>query len=44
MNVWKQYVEHDFVRQLGNGTLSQECFIHFLKCAAVVVPFGPTTF
>jgi hypothetical protein len=38
MNVWQQYVEHDFVRQLGKGTLSQERFIHFLKCAAVVFP------
>ncbi|KAI0255236.1 Phosphomethylpyrimidine kinase-domain-containing protein [Lactifluus subvellereus] len=29
--VWKQYVQHDFVRQLGQGTLSRERFIHFIK-------------
>jgi len=29
--VWKQYVRHDFVRQLGEGTLSRERFIHFIK-------------
>ncbi|KAN0107573.1 Ribokinase-like protein [Russula decolorans] len=31
VGVWKQYVQHDFVRQLGQGTLSRERFIHFLK-------------
>ncbi|KAI0296853.1 hypothetical protein BC826DRAFT_1003347 [Russula brevipes] len=30
-DVWKQYVQHDFVRELGKGTLSRERFIHFLK-------------
>ena len=35
-DVWKQYVQHDFVKQLGQGTLSRERFIHFLKCAATV--------
>jgi hydroxymethylpyrimidine/phosphomethylpyrimidine kinase len=30
-DVWKQYVQHDFVQQLGQGTLSRERFIHFLK-------------
>lgn len=30
-DVWKQYVRHDFVRQLGEGTLSRERFLHFLK-------------
>jgi len=30
-DVWKQYVQHDFVKQLGQGTLSRERFIHFLK-------------
>ncbi|KZV60533.1 hypothetical protein PENSPDRAFT_659506 [Peniophora sp. CONT] len=30
-DIWKQYVEHDFVRQLGQGTLPRESFIHFLK-------------
>ncbi|KZT18824.1 hypothetical protein NEOLEDRAFT_1079281 [Neolentinus lepideus HHB14362 ss-1] len=29
--IWKAYVEHDFVRQLGEGTLPRECFIHFIK-------------
>lgn len=41
MGVWKQYVQHDFVKQLGQGTLSRERFIHFLKCATtVIVPAG----
>ncbi|EPQ50588.1 hypothetical protein GLOTRDRAFT_82113 [Gloeophyllum trabeum ATCC 11539] len=29
--IWKEYVEHDFVKQLGQGTLRRECFIHFIK-------------
>ncbi|TFK45533.1 hypothetical protein OE88DRAFT_1669126 [Heliocybe sulcata] len=29
--IWKSYVEHDFVKQLGRGTLPRECFIHFIK-------------
>ncbi|KAI9453741.1 hypothetical protein F5148DRAFT_458710 [Russula earlei] len=29
--LWKQYVEHDFIKQLGKGTLSRERFIHFIK-------------
>ena len=28
---WQQYVEHDFVKQLANGTLPAECFRHYLK-------------
>ncbi|KJA19069.1 hypothetical protein HYPSUDRAFT_56780 [Hypholoma sublateritium FD-334 SS-4] len=28
---WKEYVEHDFVRQLGKGTLDRAHFIHFVK-------------
>lgn len=28
---WQQYVEHDFVKQLAFGTLSPECFRHYLK-------------
>jgi hydroxymethylpyrimidine/phosphomethylpyrimidine kinase len=35
-DVWKQYVQHDFVKQLGQGTLSRERFIHFLKCVTVL--------
>ncbi|KAK7438443.1 trifunctional hydroxymethylpyrimidine kinase/phosphomethylpyrimidine kinase/thiaminase [Stygiomarasmius scandens] len=30
-DIWKAYVEHDFVKQLGRGTLKEECFVHFLK-------------
>ncbi|KAI5118316.1 hypothetical protein M0805_006600 [Coniferiporia weirii] len=30
-SVWKQYVEHPFVKQLGAGTLRRECFLHFVK-------------
>jgi hydroxymethylpyrimidine/phosphomethylpyrimidine kinase / thiaminase len=33
-DIWKQYVEHDFVRQLGQGTLSRDRFVHFIKCVA----------
>ncbi|KAJ7491032.1 Phosphomethylpyrimidine kinase-domain-containing protein [Mycena latifolia] len=29
--IWKEYVEHDFVRRLGNGNLAPESFIHFIK-------------
>lgn len=28
---WKAYIQHDFVRQLGQGTLPKECFQHYLK-------------
>ncbi|KAI0648441.1 Phosphomethylpyrimidine kinase-domain-containing protein [Trametes meyenii] len=28
---WKDYVEHDFVKQLAQGTLPRECFLHFIK-------------
>ncbi|GAA0701663.1 TenA family protein [Marinobacterium maritimum] len=28
---WKAYIQHDFVRQLGQGTLKKECFQHYLK-------------
>ncbi|EIW85637.1 hypothetical protein CONPUDRAFT_118575 [Coniophora puteana RWD-64-598 SS2] len=29
--LWKQYVQHDFVRLLGKGTLPRESFLHFIK-------------
>ncbi|KAI0034988.1 Phosphomethylpyrimidine kinase-domain-containing protein [Vararia minispora EC-137] len=29
--VWKAYVEHEFVKKLGEGTLRRECFVHFLR-------------
>ncbi|KAI0792631.1 Phosphomethylpyrimidine kinase-domain-containing protein [Abortiporus biennis] len=29
--IWKEYVEHDFVKQLAKGTLPRECFLHFIK-------------
>ena len=28
---WDRYIQHDFVRQLGEGTLPKECFQHYLK-------------
>lgn len=28
---WRAYIEHDFVRQLGNGSLAPEAFRHYLK-------------
>jgi thiaminase len=34
--LWKEYVQHDFVKQLGQGTLSRERFVHFLKYATTV--------
>ncbi|KLO19638.1 hypothetical protein SCHPADRAFT_843111 [Schizopora paradoxa] len=30
-DLWKEYVEHSFVRQVGEGTLREECFVHFIK-------------
>ena len=30
-NDWRAYIEHDFVRQLGAVTLSEESFRHYLK-------------
>ncbi|KAI0261730.1 Phosphomethylpyrimidine kinase-domain-containing protein [Gloeopeniophorella convolvens] len=29
-DVWRQYVQHDFVQQLGRGTLARERFVHFI--------------
>lgn len=31
--IWKEYVEHEFVKQLARGTLPRECFLHFVKYA-----------
>ncbi|MBA4502875.1 thiaminase II [Marinobacterium marinum] len=28
---WNAYIQHDFVRHLGQGTLPRECFQHYLK-------------
>ncbi len=28
---WNSYVEHDFVKKLGDGTLPREAFLHYLK-------------
>lgn len=28
---WQRYIEHDFVQQLGRGTLPGKCFEHYLK-------------
>lgn len=28
---WKDYVEHEFVKKLGEGSLDREPFIHFIK-------------
>lgn len=28
---WRAYIEHDFVRQLGDGSLQQDAFRHYLK-------------
>ncbi|KAF9064927.1 hypothetical protein BDP27DRAFT_1425325 [Rhodocollybia butyracea] len=29
--VWKAYVEHDFVKLLGKGTIPKENFVHFIR-------------
>ncbi len=28
---WRDYIEHSFVRQLGNASLAPEAFQHYLK-------------
>lgn len=28
---WSAYTQHPFVMQLGNGSLAQPCFLHYLK-------------
>ncbi|MFL4468285.1 thiaminase II/PqqC family protein, partial [Brucella melitensis] len=28
---WKPYIEHDFVRGLGDGTLPKAAFLHYLR-------------
>jgi thiaminase/transcriptional activator TenA len=28
---WQAYIQHDFVAQLGDGTLPRDCFQHYLK-------------
>ncbi|KAH7890084.1 Phosphomethylpyrimidine kinase-domain-containing protein [Phlebopus sp. FC_14] len=33
--LWRQYVQHDFVTQLGKGTLERASFLHFIKFAVV---------
>lgn len=30
--LWKAFIRHDFVVQLGKGTLDRLSFIHFIKC------------
>ncbi|KZT11149.1 uncharacterized protein LAESUDRAFT_720340 [Laetiporus sulphureus 93-53] len=30
-DIWKAYVEHDFVKELAKGTLPMECFLRFIK-------------
>jgi thiaminase/transcriptional activator TenA len=29
-DVWNRYVDHEFVRKLGDGTLPEDCFRHYL--------------
>ena len=29
--MWKEYVEHTFVKGLGKGLLDKRCFVHFIK-------------
>jgi hydroxymethylpyrimidine/phosphomethylpyrimidine kinase len=31
LGLWKSYVKHPFVVQLGQGTLPRECFEHYIK-------------
>ncbi|KAJ3518466.1 hypothetical protein NMY22_g13664 [Coprinellus aureogranulatus] len=30
-DIWKRYVEHDFVKLLGKGVLPKKAFVHFIK-------------
>jgi len=30
-NAWQAYVDHPFVRKIGDGTLPEECFRYYLK-------------
>jgi len=44
-SIWKEYVEHEFVVQLGRGTLAQPRFIHFIKWvlrSVITVEWRPT--
>src|ERR1700761_153513 len=38
---WKEYVAHEFVRRLGQGTLAPASFVHFIKCVLfrLLLPF-----
>jgi hydroxymethylpyrimidine/phosphomethylpyrimidine kinase len=29
--IWKEFVEHDFVKLLGEGKLQKASFVHFIK-------------
>ncbi|PBK64591.1 hypothetical protein ARMSODRAFT_469137 [Armillaria solidipes] len=31
LGIWKDYVEHDFVKRLAQGVLAREYFVHFVK-------------
>lgn len=33
--IWKEYVEHEFVKKLALGTLPRESFIHFIKSVSL---------
>ncbi|KAF9787316.1 Phosphomethylpyrimidine kinase-domain-containing protein [Thelephora terrestris] len=30
-NMWKEYVEHKFVKEVGKGQLDKKCFVHSIK-------------
>jgi len=36
--VWKEFVEHAFVKGLGKGSLDKRCFVHFIKYVECIDP------
>lgn len=39
--IWKNYIEHNFVRQLGEGILDRACFVHFVKSVITMLILKP---
>ena len=39
-DIWKKYVEHDFVKQLAKGVLPRSAFVHFIKYAGSSIGYN----
>jgi thiaminase len=37
--LWRQYVEHKFVKDLGRGILDKSHFVHFIKCVSMCADY-----